>query len=253
MLKKKILNKFNYYCNKMTPFFSKPEKKFLKEMILGILKSKTVILRQIAVELQENIPLEKITNRLRNHLSKKKIWKKITENHISSISTKIKDDDYGILDITDIQKKYAEDMEGLDKVRDGDKKTIGKGYWIMNVLRINKLGNEITPLYKKLYSFCKGTLSENIEILSAIRTVEKKLQKKLKWVIDRGGDRKKLIIPFIKEGKKFVIRLVGNRKLYYKGKLFSISKISRKVDLNNKLRQIRYYGNKAVKIKFNNP
>jgi hypothetical protein len=49
-------------------------------------------------------------------------------------------------DGSDIQKKYAKMMEGLDNVKDGDKSSIGLGYWLMNVVHFSK-EQEMTPLF----------------------------------------------------------------------------------------------------------
>ena len=36
--------------------------------------------------------------------------------------------------------------------------------------------------------------------------------------MDRGGDRRELIMPFLEGSKKFLIRLVGDRHLVFRGK-----------------------------------
>lgn len=261
-MQKTIQNKYNYYMDKMKNYFHKPEAQFLKESVLGIMKSKSVILRRIAMELQEDISLKKTCKRLRNHLQKGMMWKKITKRHNKSVKHKICKNDYAVLDVSDIQKAYAQEMEGLDEVRDGDTKDTGTGYWMMNVLRISRNGHKITPLYNKVYSFEKGTISENTEILSAFGSVEETTNKDLIKIVDRGGDRKKLIVPFLRNNDKFIIRLNGGgnaRHLQYKGKSLSVPQISRRVDqkylLIGKIREDgkikkRHYKGGAVRVKF---
>lgn len=259
---KPIQNKYNYYMRKMKNYFNKPETQFLKESVLGIMKSKSVILRRIAMELQEEIPLKKTCKRLRNHLQKEGMWRRLTKEHNKNIKHKIGKNDYAVLDISDIQKEYAQKMEGLDKVRDGDNDNIGTGYWMMNILRISKNGQEMTPLYNKVYSFEKGTISENTEILSAFKTVAKNTDKDLVKVIDRGGDRKTLIVPFLRNNNKFIIRLNGGgkaRHLQYQSKSLSVPEISKRVDQKFKLigkvkkngkTKNKYFKGGAVKVKF---
>jgi len=78
---------------------------------------------------------------------------------------------------------------------------------------------KITPLYGKLYSQdAPGFGSENEEILTAVKKTSKHTKGRGIWVIDRGADRKKLIGPLLKEQKRFIIRLIGNRHLVYRGK-----------------------------------
>ncbi|MCK5520640.1 hypothetical protein KAJ27_04845 [bacterium] len=55
--------------------------------------------------------------------------------------------------------------------------------------------------------------------------------KHLKWVINRGGDRKALIYPLLKAGIPFIIRSTGIRHIFYKGHLSSVKALSRKVKL----------------------
>jgi hypothetical protein len=38
------------------------------------------------------------------------------------------------------------------------------------------------------------------------------------WVLDRGGDRRKLMIPMLEKGYRFLIRLIGHRTLVWVGR-----------------------------------
>jgi len=177
------------------------------------------------------------------------------------VRTKINKSDYAILDLSDIQKKYSRMMEGLARVHDGSTDSIGLGYWLMNIIGINRTGEQITPLYNKLYSFELGTQSENSEILEGIFTVIKHVCKQLIWVIDRGGDRTKLIVPLLRKRLNFIIRSLGKRNLIYRGKVRSMKWISRKVNLQyrletqkikkNRIRKEVYYAG-AVPVRFIN-
>ncbi|HCK99764.1 MAG TPA: hypothetical protein DHW42_06655 [Candidatus Marinimicrobia bacterium] len=60
--------------------------------------------------------------------------------HIQAVRFKINKNDYAILDISDIQKKYSRMMEGLARVHDGSTNSIGLGYWLMNIIEINHTG-----------------------------------------------------------------------------------------------------------------
>lgn len=152
-------------------------------------------------------------------------------------------------------------MEGLARVHDGSSDSVGLGYWLMNIIGVNRCGDQITPLYHKLYSFTAGSRSENSEILEGIFTVTKQIGKSLKWVIDRGGDRTKLIIPLSKRKMHFIVRSLGKRNLIYRGKVRSIRWISRRVMLpyrletqkikKNRLRKEVYHGG-AVPVRFIN-
>ena len=102
------------------------------------------------------------------------------------------------MDGTDISKKYAKYMEGLEFVKNGDSGGIGLGY---NVLNINSISNdkEITPLYSKAYSYQMGALSSNNEIKKAVRAVKEHITDKGCWFFDRGADNGILKDFFISE------------------------------------------------------
>jgi len=80
-----------------------------------------------------------------------------------------------------------------------------------------------------------GTQSENSKILQKIFTVIKHVGEKLTWVIDRGGDRTKLIVPLLRKRLNFIIRSLGKRNLIYREKVRNMKWISRKVSLQYRL------------------
>jgi hypothetical protein len=45
------------------------------------------------------------------------------------------------------------------------------------------------------------------------------------WVIDRGGDRRNLIVPMLKGERRFLIRMIGNRNMLWAGKEMIVSEI----------------------------
>jgi hypothetical protein len=110
-------------------------------------------------------------------------------------------------------------MEYLGKVRDGSDKEIVDGYWTCNVVGTEIEGSEIVPLVGRLYS-CESPefTSENQEILAVMDRVSSATKKRGIWVIDRGGDRKSLIVPMLRNGYRFLIRLIGDRNLLWAGK-----------------------------------
>ncbi len=97
---------------------------------------------------------------------------------------------YLILDLSDLVKPYAQEMEYLARVRDDSEGELADGY---QVIGVENEGEEITPLHGELYSSqARDFVSENQEILKAIRKISKSVGQRGVWVIDRGGDRGKL-------------------------------------------------------------
>ena len=132
ILTKRIQISFNQYFSRIN-FLSKAETKALKDMTMGILKSKHIHINKIVAYLQEGIKLKDGAKRLSKQYLKKDYWDKVTKCHIQAIAPYVKSNDYLIWDGTDISKKYAKYMEGLEFVRGGDKKITGLGYNVLNV------------------------------------------------------------------------------------------------------------------------
>ncbi|MCP4053342.1 MAG: transposase [Mesoflavibacter sp.] len=239
-LTKQIQNSISRYFKKASDFLTKAESRSLREMVTGILKSQQVFINQIATGICDPISLKQTTKRFRRHYNKIGFWKKVNKAHLESVKGKINHGDYALIDISDIQKKYARMMEGLDFVKDGDTGKTGLGYWLMNVIIANK-HRELTPLYSKLYSFDAGSLSENKEVMLAIGHVKEILKKAVTWVIDRGGDRSILKDFCVKNIDQFIMRLKKNTSLIFNEKSLGVKEIKNKIKLDTKL--------SAVKIK----
>lgn len=172
---------------------------------------------------------------------------KLFRGHLNSMKSKICHGDYILFDGSDIQKKYAKMMEGLDYVKDGDKGTIGLGYWLVNAVHFSRDG-EMTPLYNKLYSFDHGAKSENKEVLEAINEVGAIIDKNVTKIFDRRMDRPICRDFIIASEGNFNLRLKKTTKLVYKGEEMAVNKISRKVPLFMKLTATRIQKSKKHQV-----
>lgn len=247
VLTKQVQNKVSRYFLKLENHLTKPESRCIREMATGILKTGTVLVNKIASGIFDTVSLSQTTKRFRNHYNKKGFFMKLFRGHISSVKSKICHGDYILFDGSDIQKKYAKMMEGLDYVKDGDKGTIGLGYWLMDVVHFSKDG-EMTPLYNKLYSFDHGAKSENREVLEAMDEIGTIIDKDVTKIFDRGMDRPICRDLIIANEGKFNLRLKKTTKLIYKGQEVAVNKISRKVPLFMKLTATRMLKSKKYQL-----
>lgn len=248
---KLIQNKISRYFTRLAKNgkLSKPEVRCIREMVLGILKKQTPLVNKIASGIRDTISLSQSTKRLRNHYNKKDFYLDVLTDHLQAVKDKIYHGDYLLVDGSDIQKRYARFMEGLDFVKDGDKGTVGLGYWLMNILHAGKQG-ELMPLFQKLYSFDCGSLSENKEVKQAIDAVKSVINKAVTWVFDRGMDRPILRDYIIENTPYFILRLMKTTKLIYRGKELSVGEISRKVVLGLELFAIKIDKSKKKRVFF---
>lgn len=228
ILTKRLQTQISDYINSTTGM-SKPETRCLKDMVMGVLKSKSVFVNRIAASLRESLKLKDVAKRLSAQYLKEDFWGTVTESHLICTSADIKKDAFLLMDGTDISKKHAKFMEGLEFVKNGDTGNIGLGYNLINVTAINGL-KEMAPLYSKAYSYEMGTLSSNREIKDAVGTVGAHLQDKGCWVVDRGADNGILKDFFVSLPQDFIIRLKRNTKLCYKGESLKASQIANRVN-----------------------
>lgn len=123
-----------------------------------------------------------------------------------------------ILDLSDVSKKYAKRMEYLARVHDGSEDGLANGYWTLQVIGAEPGKPTVLPLYNHLYSQRSAEFrSENQEIKEAIETISQWTQGRGVWVMDRGGDRDKLLGDMIHNRRRFLVRLRKDRHLIYQG------------------------------------
>lgn len=227
ILTKKIQIQINdYFSNAVA--MSKPELRAKKDIVTGILKSQSVFVNQIAASLRESLKLKDVAKRLSAQYLKDDYSDKVLQSHLSTASKGVGKDSFIIMDGTDISKKYAKFMEGLELVKNGDTGDIGLGYNVLNINAINS-HKEITPLYSKAYSYQMGALSSNNEIKSVVKQVDAHLQGNGCWVFDRGADNGILKDFFFTQCTRCIIRLKLNTHLIYKRESLSVSQIANRV------------------------
>jgi hypothetical protein len=245
-LSSKIQVKFSQFSHNYVFGFNRPLQKFLRQMLFGILKSGKVQLNAIGRALQENIPLKQTTKRLGQHLGIGGLWLTILAKALHTQRCYLRQCRYMIIDFSDIQKRYAEQMAGLAEVYDGSEKATGPGYWLCNVTGVDDRGTLIVPAYSELYSLEEESSSENAKLLSAIERVSEVVGHDSIWVDDRGGDRKSLMNPLLTDGRQFIIRQVGNRDLYFNGTKQPLKAISRTVKLTKSYQVTKTKKNRKV-------
>ena len=202
-----------------SPHFSKPKQRFLGQMLYGIQAAQDVKLSCIGRALEEDISMKKLEDRLSRNLADEDIEPRVRECIVRESARHVSKESFIVVDPTDIRKFYAEKMEYLDRVRDGSRDELCKGYWGCLAVAAEAGSRRITPLDMSLWSCHSPEFrSENEQILELVKAVAGSAKGRGTFVIDRGGDRPALFHHFIDNKLGFVIRLVGNRNLLLKDK-----------------------------------
>ena len=210
----KLKGQITRWVNWITRDLSKPTRRWVREMVYGIQAAEDVKLSNIARSLDDRIGLIEIEHRLSRQTSSRDRSELLNELLSWWGSGGVGEDTVLGLDIGDLQKRYGKKMEYLAEVRDGSTGEIGKGYWMLHVIGAEVEGERVLPLYHTLYSQeSEGWESENAEMLRAIRTVGRHVEKRGIWTIDRGGDRPVIYNHLLGDELRFVIRVEGRRHL----------------------------------------
>lgn len=218
----KLRAQMHRFSGKLCAGMGKVTGRFVEEMIYGIQARGSVRLSEIARSLAEKTSVKKRIDRLSRNLGRTGLDDQISEAVLAEGAARIKQDTLLIVDPTDITKKYAKKMEYLAKVRDASKKQCGVGYWVDTVVGASNDSSEIIPLLHRLYSQDAGDfVSENSELIEVMKRVYQATEGRGIFVIDRGGDRRRLYDHLLKPEAecRFIIRQRGDRHLLFGGKL----------------------------------
>lgn len=124
----KLRAQITILSRKLSQGVSKACCRFIDEMIYGLTSSQGLMFSEISRGLNELIPLNKIENRLCRNLRKYKLRLHLQRALAKEQSSHIKKESFFVLDMSDISKKHAQQMQYLGKVRDGSEGKISNWY-----------------------------------------------------------------------------------------------------------------------------
>lgn len=229
--KREIINFSKNICEGL----SKPEQKFIMDMMYGVHHSQNVLLSDISRSLNEPVKLRNTIERLSDHLASfsDDSLNKIKDNYYRNIIKHIDNEPLVLLDNSEIVKRYGKKFEDMCMVKDassldGD---ILPGYHICEATVVTKKEKQPISLYSKIYSTESDEFkSMNDETFKSIEAVKEALQRKCTFVCDRGYDANTYYNYFLKDdcNDDFIIRLKGNRNLLFKGKSKNVEETAKK-------------------------
>ena len=176
--------------------FSKPIQRFIGQMLFGIQAAQDVKLSQIGRELQEPIRIGKVENRLSRNLAHEGMAEKLHACILDHAAPSIHQDTLIIIDPTDIQNL---------------------GYNGCMAVACESGARQMSPLVLRLWSSeAPDFQSENTEVEAVVDSIAKRTKGRGIYVYDRGGDRIGFFEHLLDANLRFIVRLVGNRKLVWR-------------------------------------
>ena len=205
--------KLTDFSNKASEGYSKPVRKFFKDMLFGLCGTGSPSIHNIAKVLQDNTSTKKSSERLYRNIRRPNLAEDIENIIMEMIRPKVKKDTIFIVDESDIEKPYAKKMEGLQMVHNGSKSKQTNGYLLLNIFALlpNHDGYNLLPASSILFA-------PDMELDSAKQVLQDKIidqqiafRNKGIYVFDRGYDDRKLIGFLRDNAVSFVIRGMGTR------------------------------------------
>ncbi len=225
-MKREIVN----FSKKICIGSDKPTSKFVNDMVYGILKSKDILLSNIADALQEKIKKANTIDRLSDNLTLD-LPENIDTNYRNLAMNTLGDNPVFLIDDSDVVKPLGKKFQDLGIVRDGSStnKSYEKGYHVTEIVGLTENMRQPISMFSKIHSSTsKDYVSANRVTFEAIDSVCDLLDErniKGTFVNDRGYDNNAIFNYFFEKKQNFIIRLKENRKIYFKHKWYRITTI----------------------------
>jgi hypothetical protein len=220
MLKRKALmesisSNLHNYLKKIGNNLSVPDKKFLRDSLVGLIRCGEPIVCQMARHLpNQHTKFLSRLDRLESHL----VTDSDFDNKIKSVLPGIwlpfvQDDTPIILDLSDIAKPLAKKMDYLATVRDGSTGELVNGYWLVELYASLTRKNPVPVLLEPFSHEEPYSPGQNPVVLAAVNKIFELTGNRGVLVVDRGLDGFVMFEDWLDNKYRFVARLVGNRHL----------------------------------------
>ena len=202
---------------------SRPELKFISQIIYGMLAAQSCHLSNIARVLGENISLKKTIDRLSRNLGVFKHRDKLLDNAVKKYKNCLSKSAVLLIDGGDITKPCSPKMQYIDRVRDGSTGELADGYWTLSVTALTPDKKMPIGVYSTVYSAAEPNfVSEDDEVIKALDFTRKHFDKSCIKAFDRGYDGNIYYENLIKHGDNFIVRAKKNRDVIFNDKKINI-------------------------------
>ena len=217
-------DRFDRFIDDLTEGQYKPTARAVRDVIYGILQSRSTVLAQIARSLGEGRRLIHTEKRLSERLKSDRFDDcQLQKQYLKLVAPQLRDKKFRrptiACDVTDIGKPWANKMGHLAPVRDGSspvrrvdasgrrEPVIQSGFEMLAVEAVGEKGRRL-PLHAQLYSPAEpGWLGFRPLLRKTILAVKPHVPKECIWAFDRGHDGYETIETIARTGVNFVVRM----------------------------------------------
>ena len=215
-LMESISSNLHSFLKKIGKNLSLPDKKFLRDSTIGLLRCGQPIVCQMARHLpNQHTKFLSRLDRLEAHLVKDSNFDNKIKAELPEVWLPfIQDDTPIILDLSDIAKPFAKKMDYLATVRDGSTGELVKGYWLVELYASLSHKNPVPTLLEPFSHQEPYSPGQNPVVLNAVHKIFELTNNRGVLVVDRGLDGRVMFEDWLDNRYRFVARLVGKRHLH---------------------------------------
>jgi hypothetical protein len=211
----------NWFLQPIGKHLTKPQKKFLRDGLVGLLRAGRPVVCRMARKLpDQGTNFLSRLDRLEGHLNgDDDLDEKVKAALPGLWLPLVREDTPIILDLSDIAKPLAKKMDYLATVRDGSTGQLVNGYWLVELYASISRKNPVPILLEPFSHEQPCAPGQNPIIIDAVRWVFELTAQRGVLVMDRGGDARALLEDWLEHEYRFVVRLRGDRDLlrFYEG------------------------------------
>ena len=217
------------FSERISNGLTRPEFKFVAQMMYGILSAQSCHLSKIARELNEKSSLKKTIERLSRNLGSFRGRERLLGNYMDKVKGGVSEKTLLLFDGSDVAKPCSPAMEYIGKVYDGSTGEIAEGYFTLGVTALTPERKMPVCVYTRVYSAAEsGFISEDDEVLKALDFVSVHFKKTNIRVFDRGYDANVYYERLLDRNEAFVIRAKKNRDILYKDERINILALAKR-------------------------
>jgi hypothetical protein len=222
-----VARSFGRYAAQIAAELHKPDRRFVREAVYGMLERRNITLADIARSLDEKTrsgrkrSLLQKERRLSRRLGTNRVDDRTIEtNYLKTVTPTLRRDGRPptiAVDMTDIAKPGAKAMPCLAEVHDGSTGEITLGYNVMTVEAVGLDGRRM-PLSHRLFSAdAPGYVSQNRVMAESIGLVQPFVDPSSVWVFDSGFDGRRTYETFDRLARPllFVVRAKAQQRVLF--------------------------------------
>lgn len=205
----------NDFLKVVSKNLSLPDKKFLRDALIGLIRAGQPVVCRMARQLPDgNTSFLSRLDRLEAHLAADSDFDNEVKEALAVVWLPlIADDTPLILDLSDLAKPLAKQMDYLATVRDGSTGELVNGYWLVEIYASVGHKNPVPVLLEPFSHEEPCSAGQNPVVLKAVDKIFKTTGNRGVLVADRGFDCGVMFDHWLDGKHRFVVRLVGKRNL----------------------------------------